>query len=86
MSLGYQYIFNVPNTGALAGAPPEDITLDKWFMPTEQPLFWKPFLFANGSSFLDDPARLLDPENPTMDKWMPVYPDRHERRVVVIPI
>ena len=85
MSLGYQYIFNVPIAILAGSAVPEDVTMDKWYQPVEQPLFWKPFLFNNGS-FLDDPARLLDPENPTMDKWMPVYPDRHERRVVVIPI
>lgn len=83
MSLGYQYTFNVPNPG-IAGNP-EIVTMDKWYQPVEQPLFWKPFLFNNGS-FLDDPARLLDPENPTMDKWMPTYPDRHNLPIVVIPI
>ena len=55
----------------LEDLPAESITLDRWYQPWSEPVLP---LTAPEGLFLTDPARLLDAEFPSLDKWNPEFP------------
>ncbi len=50
-------------------APAETVTVDKYYQDLYKPTFRKELTNHNGSSFSIDPASLLNPEAPQLDKW-----------------